>query len=224
MANLSQITIMTETLIGLLDACAPDPDLEDSADYELTGDDEPNLGAPNQQAGSWNGIDASLGGDDDEELELGWTEQEARWNRYSGAGDDVYEPSLGSTLSMDQAHWSKGGTDDCEEEHDGREPDCDDEDGNDDEWELGWTDLQARTGKYIYGLGWYVADGEPSLASMNRLNQTYWWQGRNDDDREEQCEDEGAIDTDKEPDRDGEGTGNYMGQCSPPATMFPKAN
>jgi hypothetical protein len=95
MADLSEIMIMTETLIGLLDACAPDFDLEDSADYEPTGDDEPNLGAPNHQAGSWNGIVASAGGSDDEELELGWTEQEARWNRYRGASDDVNEPSLG---------------------------------------------------------------------------------------------------------------------------------
>ena len=119
---------------------------------------------------------------------------------------------------MNQTHWSKGGADDREDEHDGLEPDCDDEDGGDDERELGWTDLQARTGKYSYGLGWCVADGEPSLGSTERLNQVYWWQGRNDD-REEQCDDEGASNSDLEPDLDGEGTGNYVGACSPMATL-----
>ena len=195
-----------EMLIDLLDQLDADPDVEDGADIENdTTDDEPLLGAPNQQAGSWNGIDASYGCDDDEELELGWTEMEARFNRHFAAGSDVYEPSLGSTNSVNQANWSKGNLDDAEgDEHDGREPDCDDEDGGDDEWELGWTDLQARTGKYSYGLDWCVADGEPSLASMNRMNQVYWWQGRNDD-REEQCDDEGAIDCDREPDHDNEG-------------------
>jgi hypothetical protein len=219
MAALSEITIMTETLIGLLDAFVPDADLEDNADNELTGDDEPNLGAPNQQAGSWNGIDASMGCTDEEELELGWTEQEARWNRYSGAGADVQEPSLGSTQSMNQVHWSKGGTDDCEDEHDGREPDCDDEDGGDNEWELGWTDMQARTGRYVLGPAWYVTDGEPSLGSTGSINQLHWSKGKNDD-FEEQCDDEGAIDTDKEPEL--EGTSNYAGACSSAATMFPQ--
>ena len=42
-----------ELLISLLDILDPESDLEDNADYEFTGDDEPNLGAPNQQAGSW---------------------------------------------------------------------------------------------------------------------------------------------------------------------------
>jgi hypothetical protein len=102
-------------------------------------------------------------------------------------------------MSMNQAHWSKGGTDDCEDEHDGREPDCDDEDGGDDEWELGWTDLQARTGRYVLGPGWYYAsDGEPSLGSTTSLNQLHWSKGKNDDledehdGREDCCEDEGA--------------------------------
>lgn len=149
-----------ELLIGLLDTLDPDPDLEDGTDQEGDGaDDEPNLGAPNQQAGSWNGIEPSLGCNGDEELELGWTEMEARLNRHFAAGGDVYEPSLGSTTSMNQAHWSKGDVKDLEGEHDGREPDNDDEDGHDDEWELGWTDLQARTGKYYYswGMSWLVA-------------------------------------------------------------------
>lgn len=115
-----------ERLIGLLDMLEPDPDFEDGADLEEDlADDEPLLGAPNQSAGSWKGIDASFGCDDGEELELGWTEQEARWNRYSGAGADVSEPSLGSTHGINQNSWSKGGTDDLEAEFDGREIETD---------------------------------------------------------------------------------------------------
>ena len=106
-------------------------------------------GAPEQQAGSWGGIDASVGDDDGEELELGWTELEARFGRYRAAGNDVYEPSLGSNGGINQLKWSKGPTDDCEGEHDDREPD-----------------------------------------------------------------------SDNYPDRDGEGTGNYVGACSPNETMF----
>jgi hypothetical protein len=139
-----------EMLIDLLDKLDANPDLEDGADTENdTADDEPYHGAPEQQAGSWKGIDASVGGDDGEEVELGWIEMEARFGRYRAA--DVYEPSLGSNNSIDQAKWSKGGNDDSEEEHDGREPD-----------------------------------------------------------------------SDNEPDLDGEGTGNYVGVCSPTETMFYK--
>jgi hypothetical protein len=94
---------------------------------------------------------------------------------------------------------------DCEADDSDREPDNDDEDGGDDEWELGWTQLQARTGKYHYNwrMPWLVPDGEPSLGSTNRMNQAYWWQGSRDDreedaDFEAQCEDEGAQ-------REGEG-------------------
>jgi hypothetical protein len=202
-----------EMLIDLLDRLDPDPALEDGADDEPTGDEEPNLGAPNHQAGSWNGIDASSGGNDDEELELGWTEMEARSGRYGAAGADVYEPSLGSTGSIHQGQWCEGGADDTEDEHDGRQPDVEDEP------ELGWTDLQARTGRYVLGPGWYVSDGEPTLGSTSSLNQLHWSNGKNDD-LEEQCDDEGASDADLEPDLDGEGTGNYVGDCSPTETMF----
>ena len=139
-----------ELLIGLLDTLDPDPDLEEGTDQEGDNpDDEPLHGAPEQQAGSWKGIDASLGCGDGEELELGWTELEARFGRYRAAGENVYEPSLGSSGGINQLKWSKGSTDDGEAEHDGREPD-----------------------------------------------------------------------DDNEPDLDGEGTGNYVGACSPTATMF----
>lgn len=115
-----------DRLIGLLDMLEPDPDFEDGDDLENDiADQEPLYGAPEQVTGSWRGIDASNGCDDGEELELGWTELEARYGRYAGAGDDVYEPSLGSNGGINQTHWSKGPTDDREVEFDGREPDSD---------------------------------------------------------------------------------------------------
>ena len=212
-----------ELLIGLLDQLDEDPDIEDNADLEpSTGDEEPLHGAPEQQAGSWKGLDPSVAScTEGEELELGWTELEARFGRYQAAGKDVYEPSLGSTHSMNQTHWSKGGTDDMEDEHDGREPDVDDEDGGDDEWELGWTDLQTRAGNYCVTPGWGVTDGEPSLGSTNSINQLHWTKGRNDD-AEEQCDDEGAIDADLEPDaEDGFGAETvFHHYCSPIDTLI----
>jgi hypothetical protein len=59
---------------------------------------------------------------------LGWTELEARLGRYRAAGNDVYEPSLGSTAGINQLKWSKGPTDDREDEHDGRK-DCYEDEG-----------------------------------------------------------------------------------------------
>jgi len=47
---------------------------------------------------------------------------------YEDVGDD--EPSLGApgaAFHPNQSHWSQGAGDDCEDEHDGREPDVDDE-------------------------------------------------------------------------------------------------
>jgi hypothetical protein len=117
-----------EMLIDLLDRLDANPDLEDGADIENdTADDEPFHGAPEQQAGLWGGINPSVGGDNGEEMDLGWTELEARFGRYRAGGDNGYEPSLGSTGSVNQLHWAKGGVDDGEEEHDGREPCCEDE-------------------------------------------------------------------------------------------------
>ena len=84
---------------------------------------------------------------------------------------------------------------------------------------LRWTDLQARTGRYVLGMGWYVADGEPSIASTNSLNQLHWSKGKNDD-LEDQCDDEGEVHGDAEPDYNGEGTSNYNGPCSPFETLI----
>jgi hypothetical protein len=45
--------------------------------------------------------------------------------------------------------WANGDGDDCEgDEHDGREPQEDDEDGGDKESAFGWSDEEAARGKY----------------------------------------------------------------------------
>ena len=73
------------------------------------------------------------------------------------AEEDIHEPSLGWTTTINQAaatdrrfgsQWDY----DVEQEHDGREPDVDDEDGRDEEPSLGWTDMEARYGVFPIGL------------------------------------------------------------------------
>jgi hypothetical protein len=97
-------------------------------------DKEPSLGAPERHPSI-----------------IGWSagDRQARWADGSGAmeeeqvnedgdggfNDSVdHEPSLGAInpdpltgSGMDQTAWSRGNADDCESEHDGREPDADDE-------------------------------------------------------------------------------------------------
>jgi hypothetical protein len=97
---------------------------------------------------------------DDNELEqsLGWTEQEARWGWRAGPPDSDGaeldncddEPSLGSVHTHhNQTRWTEGGGRDLEgDEHDGREPDVDDEDGGDKEPALDWSDEEAARGRY----------------------------------------------------------------------------
>lgn len=128
-----------EKLIAFVDRIAPDPDLEPSLGYY-----RPDMP-----------VDAEC---DDEinEASLGWTDQEARWGRYSEphladlevddsdheANGDEREPSLGSievhpygyttqgeTRGLtNQENWAAGNRNDAEgDEHDGSEPDVDDE-------------------------------------------------------------------------------------------------
>ena len=112
-----------ERLIAFLDALGGDPDLEDG------GDDE----------------------EEPDEPSLGWTttfNQTSR-NRLGGTGDEEQddadrEPSLGSRSAINQLLWADGSTKDFEDEHDGREPDVDDEDGHDTE---GGTSSFSKRGK-----------------------------------------------------------------------------
>jgi hypothetical protein len=60
------------------------------------------------------------------------------------------EPSLGSVAVLDsQEAWAAGGRQDLEgDEHDGREPEVDGEDGADVEPRFGWNDEEAARGRY----------------------------------------------------------------------------
>ena len=94
-------------LIDILDERDGDPDEEtDNPDLEDGGDHEPSLGSPNVRLGRVMVDGTPL-----------WPEQEQRI-------DPGFDQSGWSTLS---------GCADLEEEHDGREPDVDDEDGHDQE-------------------------------------------------------------------------------------------
>ena len=85
-----------DRLIAILDMLEPDPDFEEGADLEEDNSDlEPLLGAPERQAGSWNGIESNF--DDEGEVDN---------------ADD--EPSLAATNSFNQLNWSKGRRDDRE--------------------------------------------------------------------------------------------------------------
>ena len=73
----------------------------------------------------------------------------------TGAGRDVdadVEPSLGWTSTINQTSRHRlGGLDDTEDEHDGREPDVDDEEGHDEEGE-GLVNSMASNPSYYTGL------------------------------------------------------------------------
>jgi hypothetical protein len=75
--------------------------------------------------------DLEPGGDD--EPALGWTGAEGGSGRYGALHDGEEEPSLGWTSALNQTSRRNrlGACDDAEDEHDGREPDVDDEDGGD---------------------------------------------------------------------------------------------
>lgn len=100
-------------------------------------------------------------------------------------GDPDFEPSLGSVAAerwANQQRWAKGARDDGEQEHDGREPDVDDE------HTLGWSKGEGLNGR----LGIARNDEEPSLGLPNTISQLRW--GHADPyltDRDEQCEGRG---------------------------------
>ena len=116
-----------ERLIDFLDALGGDPDLEDGADAE------PTLGWPP-------GRPICVGSVEDGELEpsLGWTGNinQASRNRL-GDGEDFEkddserEPSLGGLNRVNQEGWASGLGNELEDEHDGTEPDHDNEPNGD---------------------------------------------------------------------------------------------
>ena len=97
-----------ERLVDLLDAIELDTDLEDNADAEPDADGEPTMGWQNE--GAQNCLYGQTS-DGDNEPWLGWTELEARYGKYSELSCSDLEEQ-------------------CEDEgaeHDGREPDYDNE-------------------------------------------------------------------------------------------------
>lgn len=116
-------------------------------------------------------------GDEDAEPEhdepsLGWTDTEAHrgWETRGFVDAELDtcddEPSFGFSepvlTGAERDYWfpyyskdtaqpvslALACTGDREDEHDGREPDDHDEDGGDDEFNLGWTDAEAGTGRH----------------------------------------------------------------------------
>jgi len=105
-----------EHLIGVLDFLDTDPDLEDGADAEPDQDGEPSLGSLDAQSQSrWSGGISST-----EDYEQDEADDEDGGDR---------EPSLGSlSANIHQDLWGRFGFgQDLEDDHDGREPCCEDE-------------------------------------------------------------------------------------------------
>ena len=143
-----------ERLIALIDQLDTDPDLEDNGDAEEDPDREPSLGSLDRVTqGRWSAGGSGIGGDHDLELDtaddepslgstccLGNKSQEFSWGgdgavtdeREMDQADD--EPALGWSAAVDQRSLTQGMS--CH--------------GHENEPSLGWTDMEARSGKY----GW----------------------------------------------------------------------
>jgi len=187
-----------ESLISLLDLLEVDPELEDNGDAEAEPDDEPSLGSLDRAPQTrWSEGPPSYHFDHDQELDT---------------ADD--EPSLGSLTSCgsngSQGNWADGSSDDREKT--GFATESDDEEDclgwaanvdqshlglplDEREPSLGWTEMEARYGRYGVDSNRDLeddqVDGEASLGWQNEGQQGLLMMGTNDD-REEQCEDEGA--------------------------------
>lgn len=121
-----------ERLLAFLDATDGDPDLEAL--------DEPTLAEVRKAACRYRDEQ------EDEEPSLGFTENHPDCHDTGDGWRFPYRCGSGN-----QTH-PQGNDDDREGcEHDGREPDCDDEDGGDDEPSLGWTPAEAGVGGVYAG-------------------------------------------------------------------------
>jgi len=151
-----------DRLIGFLDATDDyvSRELEDSVDDNPQSDEgeaEPSLGWTEQEARwgrhAWSAdIDAEHDNCDSEPVlaapenhpTLPYTATGYFGDRVSYGPAGRYRDPTGS-----QEAWSEGNSDDREgDEHDGREPDVDDEDGADKEPSFGWSDEEAARGRY----------------------------------------------------------------------------
>ncbi len=134
-----------ERLIGALDFFDPDPDLENEGNDEDNGDGEPSLGSLDANSQSrWSmgtsedydldEADDEDGGDGEPSLgSLSANIDQDLWGRFCTSADYEQddadkEPSLGSLNNFDwQTMWGASDNNDCEDEHDGAEPCCEDE-------------------------------------------------------------------------------------------------
>ena len=146
--NRPDLEALIEAAIARLDEIEPDPDLEPD------DDGEPQLGAPEARAGSWNGLypvaftddreadDSDLEDGGDDEPALASTVMQDRFNRHTMQDNDLEkddadsEPSLASRSVTDQRGWTIGSNDDLEEACEDEGAQCDDE-GYDDDREPG---------------------------------------------------------------------------------------
>lgn len=119
-----------ERLLIIIDAI-------DADECEADADDEPELGSV--EAAGRRGFDQEHWADGrDGEPSLGAIEEHpaAHFGEgYNGRWRDG---------DCDQRAWASRDTDDLEDEHDGSEPNVDDEDGRDDEPDLGWPERMAQ--------------------------------------------------------------------------------
>jgi hypothetical protein len=122
-----------EALVDVLDSLEPDADIEENGDDELTGDEEPRLGAT---TGLHQGHARKVPTDeaDEAELSLGWVgegqgfhgmalpgyaEHYEEENEHGGDVNDVGEPSLGARINdHDQRGWASSDLSDGEADDD----------------------------------------------------------------------------------------------------------
>ncbi len=122
----TKIERAVDALLDILEGMDADPDLEETGDDELTGDEEPSLGATHapDQNRAWSAaqcieIDAEFDGD-----------TTAECDREPSLGSVERHPNGYATLNdawSTQENWASGTADDREDEHDGAEPDMDGE-------------------------------------------------------------------------------------------------
>lgn len=172
-------------------ALTQDPGATD--DREQAEDDEPNLGWESH------GAQLSLGaGAHDQEPALGWPDRMNQVPHRRSTTDYEDEPALGaperhpnvpsggfidfSSREPSQEDWAQGAHDDREDEHDGREPDVEDE-----PW------LGSLDGARHLVVTAREPDGRATASELtDPLDQTRWATAGGLSDLEEQCEDEGG--------------------------------
>jgi hypothetical protein len=128
-----------DALLDILDGMATDPDLEDGADDELTGDEEPSLGATHavNQARAWQAspcFETDMEYEGDTVAECDREPMLAAPERHPIVPHPVYHRHgeyVTNDPQDDQERWGRGGSDDREQDS-GDEGEPDHEDGGGD--------------------------------------------------------------------------------------------